>query len=103
MRGPHRREHRILGFVAKKPAAPLAQAPANRWERILAVMFLSMLGLAVVAIVALFIGGPTKTGSIWTAVALVPAIGIPLAFILLISLIVMNAMRRGRAAKGARK
>jgi hypothetical protein len=66
-------------------------------------MFLTILGFSVVAIIALFIGGPDKAGAIWTAVALVPFIGIPLAFILLITLVVLNAVRRGRAAKGAGK
>jgi hypothetical protein len=89
--------------VAKQPAPIPAASSANRQERIFAVMFLTILGLSVVAIIALFIGGPTKSGDIWTAVALLPVIGIPLSFLLLIALIVMNAVRRGRAAKGAGK
>ena len=66
-------------------------------------MIVTILGLSVVAILALLIGGPTKSGDIWTTVALVPFIGIPLSFVLLIALIVLNAVRRGRAAKGAGK
>ena len=66
-------------------------------------MFLSILVLSVAAILALIIGGPEKTGPIWTSVALVPFIGLPLSFLLIISLVILNAVRRGRAAKGARK
>ncbi|MCW2783210.1 MAG: hypothetical protein JWR35_3659 [Marmoricola sp.] len=74
-----------------------------RVERILLYMFGALLALSVIAIIALIVGGPTKSGAIWTAVALLPAIGIPLSLLLLISLVILNGVRRGRAAKGARK
>lgn len=66
-------------------------------------MFLAIVILSVAAILALIIGGPTKTGPIWTSVALVPFIGLPLSVLLIISLVISNAVRRGRAAKGARR
>jgi hypothetical protein len=89
--------------VAQKPAQVPADDRSARAERILLYMFGSILGISVIALIALIAGGPTKSGAIWTAVALLPFIGIPLSLILLISLVILNGVRRGRAAKGAGK
>lgn len=66
-------------------------------------MFAAILGLSIIALFALFIGGPKATGDIWSAVALVPFLGFPIAILLLIALVVLNIVRRGRAAKVAGK
>jgi hypothetical protein len=89
--------------VAKKSIAVPEVPPASRQERLVTYIFFAILGMSVLAIVALIIGGPDKSGSIWTTVALIPFLGIPLSFLLLVSLLVLNGVRRGRAAKGAGK
>jgi len=89
--------------VAKKPAPAPEPAPISRQERIIAYMFAAILGLSIIALFALFIGGPKATGNVWSAVALVPFLGFPIAILLLIALVVLNIVRRGRAAKVAGK
>jgi hypothetical protein len=89
--------------MAKRPPAPPAVPEPTRAERAITYMMFSILGLSVIAIIALIVGGPTKSGAIWTSVALVPFIGLPLGFILLIVLVVLSSIRRGRAAKVASK
>jgi hypothetical protein len=66
-------------------------------------MFAAVLGLSVIAIIALFVAGVNATGEFWAIIQVLPLIGLPLAMVLLITLIVLNAVRRSRAAKVAGK
>jgi hypothetical protein len=66
-------------------------------------MFFAILGLGIAAIVALLIAGVNAKGDFWAAVQLTPLIALPLSIILLVVLVVLNAVRRGRAAKVASK
>lgn len=69
-------------------------------------MLLGMVLLSVACFFAIMIGtwsGMSQedfAGGAWPAVSVVPLIGLPLAMILLVVLIVMNARRRSRAAEG---
>lgn len=78
----------------------------NRTERILAysVLFLVALTLAcfVAVIVATSLGAGADNGfshGLWPTVFFAQYFGLPLAFILIIVLLVSNALRRSRAAK----
>lgn len=80
--------------------------PVRRIDRILA---FTSLGLAVAAIVSFFaimIGTATGMGQadfgsgVWPFVTLIPLIGLPLAFILIIVLLIMSFVRRARANRG---
>ena len=90
----------------KTPAKP-APAPVSRIQRALTFMAASILGLGVIAIVVLLIGEATLKQStfegsqFWTTVALLPAIAIPLGFVLFIALIIVTVVQRSRAAKVA--
>jgi hypothetical protein len=102
--GPRR--PRILVRVAQKPVPVPAEPTFTRPERVLAYMVASIIGLSILAIVAILIGygtGVNKGGGIWQAVDLLPGIGLPIGFVLIIVLLVLNAVRRTRAAKGAGK
>lgn len=66
-------------------------------------MFTAILGISVIGLFALIIGGPAAKGDVWAAVALIPFLGFPLAILLLILLVILNIVRRGRAAKVAGK
>ena len=89
--------------VAKNPARAPEPEPASRQEHVLAVMFIAILGLSIAAMLAIIIVGANATGPIWSAVTLLPLIGFPIAILLLVSVVILNAVRRGRAAKGVRK
>lgn len=96
------------------PAAPiLGSVPeesfvmSNRVERALAYMVASVIVLSLASFVALIAGtaagmGPVDFATgIWPAVTILPLIGLPIGFVLIIVLLVVSVIRRGRAAKDA--
>ncbi len=79
----------------------------NQTERILAFGVLILVGLALVCFIAVIVGTTLGAGAndgfshgIWPTVFFVQYYGLPLAFLLIIALLVSNAVRRSRAAKG---
>jgi uncharacterized membrane protein len=82
---------------------------AHRVERILAFMVASAVGLSIVAFLAIIIGtgvglkAADFSGGIWPVVFVLPLVGLPIGLVLLIALIVISGIRRGREAKDARK
>jgi hypothetical protein len=81
---------------------------AHRTERILAYMVASAIGLSIVAFVAVIIGhfaGVTAAAFAsppWPTIIILPTIGLPIGLVLLIALIIVSGVRRGREAKDAR-
>ena len=77
----------------------------HRNERVLAFMIAGIVGLSIVAIFVVIIGtasGLRQNGrlvELWQAVSLFPGIGLPVAFFLIIALLVVNARRRTRETK----
>jgi hypothetical protein len=96
-RGP-----RILRGVAKKPTPP-AEEPISRAERLVAIWFITILALSIAAIFALFIAGSNAKGNFWAIIQILPLIGLPISFIMIIIMLVIGTRRRSRAAKGAGK
>jgi uncharacterized membrane protein len=80
---------------------------SNRLERTLAYMVAGVIVVSLGCFVALIIG--TATGleradfaaGLWPLVTIMPLIGLPIGFVLIIVLLVVSAVRRGRAAKDA--
>ncbi len=95
----------ILGFVAKD-----TPRETRTIERILAYMIASSVGLSIICFVALIIATAAipqsdlqdvfSTG-VWPIVIVLPAIGLPIGLILMIALIIVTGIRRGREAKDA--
>ncbi len=78
--------------------------PLNRIERIIAFAVATIAGLSIISIAAIFIGRASKavsTGGIWPTVAILPAIGLPLALIGLIVFLIVTTVRRTRLARDA--
>ena len=79
----------------------------NRVERALAYMVAGIVVLSLASFVALIVA--TSIGlerddfaqGIWPLVTILPLIGLPIGFVLIIVLLVVSAVRRGRAAKDA--
>lgn len=77
----------------------------SRFERVLAFMLLGLVLLSVGTFLAIIIGTWQGMGSsdfgggIWPVVVMVPYIGLPLAFVLLITLMITSAVRRSRENK----
>ena len=80
---------------------------SNRVERVLAYMVAAVILMSLASFVALIIAtgvglGREDFGSgIWPFVTIMPLIGLPIGFVLIIALLVVSAVRRGRAAKDA--
>jgi hypothetical protein len=79
--------------------------PVRRIDKILAYTALVLTGASVACFFAIIIG--TASGmdqksfgeGIWPFVAALPLFGLPIAFVLIIALLIMSFARRGRAAK----
>jgi len=74
---------------------------SRRAERILAYMLASALGLSIIAMLASIIGGQSMDG-VWPVIRVLPLIGLPIGVLLLLALLVVSSIRRGREAKDAR-
>lgn len=78
----------------------------HRIERLLAYMVAAAVGLSILAFAAVIIG--TAVGvrdfdeGMWPSVIMLPLIGLPIGFVLMIALLVLSAVRRGRETKDAR-
>ncbi len=73
-------------------------------------MVAATIGMSILAFIAIIIGTALGAGNdgglgkgVWPVVYILPAIGLPIGFVLIIVLLVTTAVRRGRAAKGAGK
>ncbi len=80
--------------------------PLNRTERVLVFMIAGILVLSVVTIVVVTIltatGAAPGGGAFWESVQLLPLVGLPLAFVLIIVFLVLSTLRRRRIAEGGR-
>ena len=83
---------------------PGEDMPIRRIDRILAFMSFGLLLLSIVSFVAIMIGSATggdmQTG-IWPTVGAIVWFAPPLAFVLLITLVIMSFVRRARANKAS--
>jgi len=74
---------------------------------VLAFMVVSAIGLSIIAFLAVIIGtaaGVTDfSGGVWPVAIVLPAIGLPLGLALVIALIIVSGVRRGREARDASK
>jgi hypothetical protein len=83
---------------------PGGDVPVRRLDRVLAFM---SLGLAVVSIgcfFAILIARPAGvtdfTEGIWPVIAVLPLIALPIAFLMILALLIMTFVRRARANRG---
>ena len=83
---------------------------ASRLDRILAYLVAGVMGLSILAFVAVIIGTATGAGAdggfgrgVWPIVLTLPLFGLPLGFLLIISLLVMTGVRRSREARQGRQ
>lgn len=87
--------------MSTSPDSP--QLQPGRAERVLAFMSLGIALLSIVCFFAIIIGTATGmsredfSAGIWPLVAILPNIGLPLAFVLIVALLVITWVRRRRA------
>ena len=89
-----------------RPTPPPPEAGISRAERVLATMSVTIIGLSLlcfaVLLVAPVLGWTTAGNTFLTTVVVLPLIGLPIGFLLLIALLVLAATRRSREARGGR-
>jgi hypothetical protein len=75
----------------------------TRFERIVAFMLIGVFAVSIVCLLVVLIatwaGNRDFGGSIWPVVAMTPYFGLPIAFLLLLSLLIVATVRRARAAR----
>jgi hypothetical protein len=90
--------------VAKNSSTPIT---VHRGERILAYMIASAIGLSIICfivVIAATAAGVKNFGTPpWPTVIILPAIGLPIGLALMIALIIVSGLRRGREARNASK
>lgn len=81
---------------------------SHRTERILAIAVATLVGLALICFIAVIAGTSLGAGAndgfshgIWPTVFFIQYYGLPLAFLLIVALFIVNGLRRSRAAKAA--
>lgn len=79
---------------------------AHRAERILAYMVAATVGLSIAAFLAVMIGTLVGAGAndgfsqgIWPFVLVLPLVGLPIGFLLLVTLLIVNGVRRARESR----
>jgi L-cystine uptake protein TcyP (sodium:dicarboxylate symporter family) len=84
--------------------------PVSRLERVLAYMVASVVGISILAFVAMIIATSMGVGAngglgrgIWPYVITLPAVGLPVGFVLIIALMVSVGVRRSREARRDRE
>ena len=98
------RTTRILSDVAND--TPIT---SHRLERILAFMVAAAVGLSIICFLAVIIATGVGTSATqfsqapWPTIYVLPLIGLPLGAALMVALIVISGLRRGRESKDARK
>ncbi|UJP10457.1 multidrug ABC transporter ATPase [Microbacterium sp. KUDC0406] len=89
----------------RKPSDEVPDVPVRTIDKILAYTALGLAGASVLCFFAIIIG--TATGmsqeafahGAWPFIAGLPLYGLPLAFVMIIALLIMSFVRKGRAAK----
>jgi hypothetical protein len=82
-----------------------APVPLNRIERVLAAMILAIIAISLLAIVATMLaagGGAQMSGGIWPSLMLIGYIGLPIAFLLILTFLIVSVRRRRTARDGGR-
>lgn len=74
--------------------------PATLLERTLSILMLVIVGLSVACFLAVIVGtatgmtAPDFESGIWPIVMILPLFGLPIAFIMIIAVLILNARRR---------
>jgi len=83
---------------------PGGDIPIRRLDRILAFMSLGLVVVSIACFVAVIIARPAGvtdfSQGIWPLVAVLPLVALPVAFLMIVALLIMTFVRRARANRG---
>ena len=81
------------------------ELPVRRIDRILAYMALGLTVLSIVCFFAVILARPLGikdfSEGLWPLVVVLPLVALPIAFVMIVVLLIMSFVRRSRAGKGA--
>ncbi len=113
--GGNHEAHRLLTRRRWAQACPLPYSgdvsesgpiTQHRAERILAYMFVGIVGLSILAFIAVMVATFAGVGAndgfsqgIWPIVLTLPLFGLPIGFLLLVALLIVNGVRRARETR----
>ncbi|MFE1644391.1 multidrug ABC transporter ATPase [Microbacterium sp. P01] len=86
--------------------SPRQDVPVRRIDRILAFMSLGLLAVSILCFFTIMIAsafGMTQAdflNGLWPLVSVLPLLGLPIAFLLLLAVLIMSFVRRARANRG---
>ena len=93
--------------MSKAPSGPAASAsdiPVRRIDRVLAYMALGLTVLSIVCFFAVILARPLGvtdfSEGLWPTIVVLPLIALPVAFLLIIALLILSFVRRSRANRG---
>jgi FtsH-binding integral membrane protein len=82
-----------------------SELPVRRIDRTLAYMALGLTVLSIVCFFAVILARPLGvddfSAGLWPLVVVLPLIALPIAFVMIVVLLIMSFVRRSRANKGA--
>ncbi|WP_087129555.1 multidrug ABC transporter ATPase [Microbacterium esteraromaticum] len=87
--------------MSKRASSP--ETPIGRFDRVLAYTALTLAAASIICFFAIIIGtasGMSQAafgGGVWPFVAALPLFGLPLAFVMIITLLIISFVRKGRA------
>lgn len=83
---------------------PGDDVPVRRLDRVLTFMSLGLAVVSIVCFFAIIIARPAGVTDfsvgVWPIVAVLPLIALPLAFLMIVTLLIMTFVRRARANRG---
>jgi hypothetical protein len=83
---------------------PGGDVPVRRLDRTLAFMALGLVFVSIGCFVAIMIARPAGvtdfSQGIWPVIAVLPLIALPIAFLMILTLLIMTFVRRARANRG---
>jgi len=84
---------------------PGPDLPVRRIDRVLAFMALGLTVLSIVCFFAVILARPAGvtdfSQGIWPLVVVLPLLALPIAFVMIVTLLIMSFVRRSRLNKGA--
>ena len=92
-----------LGRISTRNDGP--EPPVRRIDLILAYMALGLTVVSIVCVFAVILAKPLGikdfSEGVWPLVVVLPLVALPIAFVMIIVLLIMSFVRRSRANKGA--
>jgi hypothetical protein len=94
-----------MSKAPSEPSGSSSDLPVRRIDRVLAYMALGLTVLSIVCFFAVILARPFGvtdfSAGLWPTIVVLPLIALPVAFLLIVALLIMNFVRRSRANRAS--